>query len=625
MKKAVKWLSMLLSCMMLGGCSISGLLDLIGNGSSAESSSSDDSTLDGKLPLDASCSHADANMDAYCDVCKGNLWVTIDFYAVNDLHGKVTDLYGQTGVGGLTTYLKGKQETDDHTVFLSSGDMWQGTSESYFTRGMLVNDWMEELGFVSMTLGNHEFDWGTEYIAENAEQSEVPFLAINIYDNTTNLPVEYCQPSVMVERGGAKIGIIGAIGDCYSSISSDKVEDVYFKVGDELTDLVKAESTKLRAAGADCIIYSMHDDDTIYNETLSAGYVDLVFEGHTHQGYVKKDSNGVYHLQGGGENRGITHAELAVNVLSDSIAVKTAERISNDQYASLPADSLMDDLLDKYSDAIDSAFRLLGKNDIVRSSTELCNLAAQLYLQTGLECWGEQYDIVLGGGFFQARSPYDLKSGEIRYSDVQSIFPFDNPLVLCSIPGYYLRTQFLETTNSNYYIACSDYGSDIRSSIKDSATYYIVVDTYTALYKYNHATEIARYNDTTFTRDLIAGYIEDGGMTVETDNVTYTSIPEIYEIGNRLSNNQQTGEKYYVKGTVVSIEEDFYGNLTIRDENGNTLYVYGVWDQSGNRYGYMPVAAQPKVGDEVVFYSAVKKFVYAGSTTIELINATILS
>ena len=268
---------------------------------------------------------------------------------------------------------------------------------------------------------------------------------------------------------------------------------------------------------------------------------------------------------------------------------------------------------------------MLGKNDSVRSSTELCNLAAQLYLETGLERWGEEYDIVLGGGFFQARSPYDLKAGEIRYCDVQSIFPFDNPLVLCSISGYYLRTQFLETTNSNYYIACSDYGSGMRSNISDNATYYIVVDTYTALYKYNHATEIARYDETTFTRDMIASYIMDGGMTVSKDNVTYTSIPKIYEIGNALSDNQESVEKYYVKGTVVSIEDDFYGNLTIRDANGNTLYVYGVWDQLGNRYGFMPVSAQPKVGDEVVFYSVVKKFVYAGSSKIELFNATLLS
>ncbi len=630
MKKTVKWLSMLLSCLLFSSCSISELFNSITNGSSMESSSSGgsvngDTTTDGNPQLDIACTHADADMDAYCDVCKGYLCVTIDFYAVNDLHGKVTDMYGQTGVGGLTTYLKRKQETDDHTVFLSSGDMWQGTSESYFTRGMLVNDWMEELGFVSMTLGNHEFDWGTEYIAQNAELSELPFLALNIYDSTTNLPVEYCQPSVMVERGGAKIGIIGAIGDCYSSISSDKVEDVYFKVGDELTDLVKAEATKLRAAGADCIVYSLHDDYTIYDESLSAGYVDLVFEGHTHQGYVEKDSKGVYHLQGGGENRGITHAELVINVLSNQVAVKVAERIANDKYASLPADSLMDELLDEYSYAIDSAFRFLGENDSVRSSTELCNLAAKLYLETGVERWGEEYDIVLGGGFFQARSPYDLKAGEIRYSDVQSIFPFDNPLVLCSISGYYLRTQFLETSNSNYYIYCSDYGSSIRDTISDNATYYIVVDTYTALYKYNHATEIARYDETTFTRDLIASYIVDGNMTINKDNVQYTSIAKIYEIGEKLKDNGETSEKYYVKGTVVSIKDSFYGNLTIRGEDGNTLYVYGVWDMSGNRYGYMPAAAQPKVGDEIVLYSSVKKFVYNGSTTIELINATLLS
>ena len=392
-----------------------------------------------------------------------------------------------------------------------------------------------------------------------------------------------------------------------------------------MTELVKAESTKLRNAGADCIVYSLHDDEASYDEVLSRGYVDVVFEGHTHSGYAYADNYGVYHLQGGGENRGITHAELSVNVLSNRVAATKAERIPSDKYATLPADGLMDTLLEKYADAVNAAFRLLGKNDTLRSSTELCGLAAKLYFETGFERWGEEYDIVLGGGFFQARNPYDLSAGEVRYSDVQSIFPFDNPLVLCEISGYYLKTQFLETTNSNYYIYCGDYGNGIREDIDTNATYYIVVDTYTALYKYNHATEIARYDETTFTRDLIAAYIEDDGMTVNKDKIAYTSIPEIYTIGNALKDNAETTEKYYVKGTIVSIEEDFYGNATIRDEAGNTLYVYGLWDESGNRYGFMPLAAQPKVGDEVVLYSTVKKFVYGGSSQIELFNATILS
>ena len=116
-----------------------------------------------------------------------------------------------------------------------------------------------------------------------------------------------------------KIGIIGAIGDCHSSISQDKVVDVEFKVRDELTALVKAESERLKGEGCDFIVYSIHDGygngtsgvtdvsdsqlASYYDVALSDGYVDLVFESHSHQDYILRDSQGVYHLQAGGETR----------------------------------------------------------------------------------------------------------------------------------------------------------------------------------------------------------------------------------------------------------------------------------------------------------------------------------
>ena len=28
------------------------------------------------------------------------------------------------------------------------------------TQGQILTDWMNDLGFAAMTLGNHEFDWG---------------------------------------------------------------------------------------------------------------------------------------------------------------------------------------------------------------------------------------------------------------------------------------------------------------------------------------------------------------------------------------------------------------------------------------------------------------------------------
>ena len=116
-----------------------------------------------------------------------SLLVTLDFYVLNDLHGKFDDTDSNGGVDELTSYLLDTQFYDDHTVFLSSGDMWQGSSESNLTEGLIVTDWMNELGFVSMTLGNHEYDWGEETITKNLDLAEFPFLAINIYDRDTGI------------------------------------------------------------------------------------------------------------------------------------------------------------------------------------------------------------------------------------------------------------------------------------------------------------------------------------------------------------------------------------------------------------------------------------------------------
>ena len=71
---------------------------------------------------------------------------------------------------------------------------------------------MNDQGFVSMTLGNHEFDWGQDDIINNEELANFPFLAINVYSTETNSLVSYCQPSTIAKIGSAKIGIIGAIG-----------------------------------------------------------------------------------------------------------------------------------------------------------------------------------------------------------------------------------------------------------------------------------------------------------------------------------------------------------------------------------------------------------------------------
>lgn len=454
--------------------------------------------------------HVDTNNDGHCDFCMLALTVTVDLYAINDLHGKLLDGDSHPGADELTSFLKSAREGDDHAIFLSSGDMWQGTSESNLTRGKIVTDWMNSLGFVSMTLGNHEFEWGEEYIGENLELADFPFLAINIYDRATDTLVDYCTPSVTVECGAATIGIIGAIGDCYSSISGDKVENIYFKTGEELNSLISAESERLRADGADLIVLSLHDSGA--DIKLSKEHVDLVFEAHTHKSYVRPDKHGVYHLQGGGDNDGITHVEAVINVAGGESYVKTAEYIPSDKYDDSPSDPIIGELMKKYASDVAKADEVLGKNSALRGGDWLRGLVARLYFEKGFEEWGKEYDIVLGGGYLSVRAPYNLSIGEVKYSDLQSIFPFDNTLDLCSVKGIDLKSKFINTSNSNYFVYYGDYGQTARFNIDDNATYYIIVDSYTSSYAPNRLTVIDSLGDGIYARDLLAEYIKSGGL-----------------------------------------------------------------------------------------------------------------
>lgn len=455
--------------------------------------------------------HTDTDNNGYCDTCYYDVTVVIDFYAVNDLHGKLADADSHPGVDELSTYIENARASRDNVILFSSGDMWQGAAESNLTKGMIITDWMNEMNFVSMTMGNHEYDWGENVIRQNAEFADFPFLAINIYDNETGTQVNYCQSSVVVEADGIQIGIIGAMGDCYSSISPDRTQDVYFLTGSSLTNLVKNEATRLREQGVDFVVLSVHDGYSNYDESLSNGYIDLVFEGHTHQSYVQTDSYGVYHLQGGGDNAGISYASIICNTANGSSRVTDRQVITTGTYSSLPDHQLIAQLLNEYQDIISVANKVLGKLSAKVYSSTILQTVADLYIQAGVEKWGDKYNIVLGGGYLNCRSPYNLEAGDVTYGMLMSILPFDNRLVLCSVSGSNLKSKFINTTNSSYYISYSDYGAKL-TTIDNNKTYYIVVDSYTAYYAPNKLTIIDFYDEDVYARDLLAEYIEQGKL-----------------------------------------------------------------------------------------------------------------
>ncbi len=82
------------------------------------------------------------------------------------------------------------------------------------------------------------------------------------------------------------------------------------------------------------------------------------------------------------------------------------------------------------------------------------------------------------------------------------------------------------------------------------------------------------------------------------DPTELTTITRFNEIANGFEQDKGSQEKYLVKGTITEIKNTTYGNVYIQDAEGNSLYIYGLYNKDGSvRFDAME--NQPKVGDTI--------------------------
>ncbi|MPZ88650.1 MAG: bifunctional metallophosphatase/5'-nucleotidase [Nitriliruptorales bacterium] len=119
---------------------------------------------------------------------------------------------------------------------------------------------LELIGYDAFTIGNHEFDFGPDILADFIESfsSPVPFLSANLdvsaEPRLQELEGSRIVPSTVAKERGERIGIIGAVTPRLPAISSPR--DV--KVLEDVAGLVQAEIDRLSAQGVDKIVVSTH-------------------------------------------------------------------------------------------------------------------------------------------------------------------------------------------------------------------------------------------------------------------------------------------------------------------------------------------------------------------------------
>ncbi len=359
----------------------------------------------------------------------------LDVYSINDTHGAIPfdDTAGknQSGISRLSSFAMAQQRANpDSTVFLSSGDMWQGGFMSILSRGVAMVDWMNVAGFESMAIGNHEFDWGDKCIASNSDEANFPFLGINILDSQGQRP-SWAKPSLVVHRGPYKIGVVGAIGPALSnSIAVSSLGGYHFD--SNYATLIETEAERLKKEeGCDLVFLSLHDGSYL---TKSGTALDAVLEGHTHLNYEKTDGNGIPHIQAGANGEGFQKLRFQKNALG-KWAFSEFENDGFSVVSARPVETITEDIIAHFNALYPD--KVVGQAATDLSKAQIASIAT--------EAMFDYYDnaswsATLAGALINAGGVRQtIAAGEVLYSEVMNALPFTNDNVLCTVTGASLK------------------------------------------------------------------------------------------------------------------------------------------------------------------------------------------
>lgn len=94
-----------------------------------------------------------------------------------------------------------------NVLLLDAGDFSQGTPYFNFYNGRIEIDAMNQLKYDAGTLGNHEFDNGTDTLSVILKKAQFPIVSSNY--NTTNSTLNgLTKPYIILKKSGLRIGIM---------------------------------------------------------------------------------------------------------------------------------------------------------------------------------------------------------------------------------------------------------------------------------------------------------------------------------------------------------------------------------------------------------------------------------
>lgn len=366
----------------------------------------------------------------------------------NDVHCAVDNAIGYTGVAALKqTY----QENGADVLLVDCGDAIQGAPIGTISKGAYIIDIMNEMGYDVATLGNHEFDYGSERLLTLAEQAEFPYVACNFRDVKTGNTV--FDAYKLVDAGGVQIAFIGivtpeAILSSAPAYFQDETGSYIYSFdqksdGSELYDSVQKAVDHAREDGADYVIALSHlgvasansafDSTTVIANTTG---IDVVLDGHSHSAIAcervknaadewvllsqtgsKLESVGMLLIQQDGSiSTGLITDQEEKDADIASYIAQIQSEFANEMHTVVARTNIDLTILN-----VDT-----GERRVRNGETNLADLCADAYRLMS----GADIGMINGGGVRD-----NISEGEITYEDILKVQPFGNAICVVEISG----------------------------------------------------------------------------------------------------------------------------------------------------------------------------------------------
>lgn len=264
-----------------------------------------------------------------------------------DIHGQVKDYDYQTGKTvpkGLnkayTLIKKARQEVKDNYLTFDVGDSFMNYTTDYIEANSSshtiqpVYKAMEKIGYDAITLGNHEFDYGYDYLIEQLEDSGLMGKCVlsNVRSNINGNYVfgqenKILKKKITDSNGNERTINVGIFGVTPPSMSSRTEGLRSAVVSEDILVAAKREASLLKNKGADIVIALAHSGfgtETPAGRVSSTAYamskisdIDIILAGHQHVNYPDPANKKFYNYPGVEKQSGLVNGKRLM-ILRDS-------------------------------------------------------------------------------------------------------------------------------------------------------------------------------------------------------------------------------------------------------------------------------------------------------------------